>query len=246
MDTLSDRTTIFKAFFALYLWLFIACGYLLVAVPLICYSIFSSRSPIARLGERPEQPADGVIPRLPTHTTGSAASLAATVAWRDLARRALTIRVLGYIMVPVFFIMPGVILDILDRTSLAPMPKVAVIITTITPGLMGTFNAVLFRMDPSVLAVIHSLRTREPSSIHRNQRHNARVLDGRGNETEPGQTSTVSSQEVLFPAAQVDITHDDHGMEYEGHFTVRGSPPPRLSSTFGYSTDELADTYNGL
>jgi hypothetical protein len=247
MDTLPDRTTTLKALLALYLWLFIACGYLLVAVPLICYSIFSSRGPMAQLGERSEQSADRVTPRVPTHTTDSVASLAATLAWRDVARRALTIRVLGYIMVPVFFIMPGVILDIFDRTSLVPVPKVAVIITAITPGLMGTFNAVLFRMDPSVLAVIYSLRAREQSSIHRKdsthlQRHKPRVLDGRGNETEPSQSvraTTVSSQEGLFPT-------DDNGMEYEGHFTIRDSSLSSLSSTFSYSTNELADTYDGL
>ena len=77
------------------------------------------------------------------------------------------------------------------------------------------------------------------------------LVDRRGDEIEPSQpvvTTTISSQEVLFPTVHGDITDDDNGMEYEGHFsvTVRDSPLPSLSSTFGYSTDELADMYNGL
>lgn len=248
MGTLSDKTNIVKAFFVLYLWLSAACGYLLVAVPLICYSIFSSRSPMAGLGGRSEYSTDRVVPRLPTHTTDSVESLAATRAWRDIARRALTIRVLGYIMVPVLFIMPGVILDILDRSNLAPVPDVALIITMITPGLMGTFNALLFRMDPSVVAAIHSIRAREQSSTNR-QHHNALALDGRPGETELGQsvmTTTVPSQRVLLPTVHIDTTDDNNGLEYEGHFTVRNPSLPSRSSTIGYSANELADTYNGL
>ena len=248
MGTLSDKTNIVNAFLTLYLWLFAACLYLLVAVPLICYSIFSGRSPMAGLGERSECSMDGVVPRLRTRTTGAVESLAATRAWRDIARRALTIRVLGYIMVPVFFVMPGVILDILDRSNLASAPDVAMIITTITPGLMGTFNALLFRMDPSVVAAIHSIRAREQSSTNR-QHHNARVLDGRPGETEPGQsvmTTTVPSQGVLLPTVHIDTTDDDNGLEYEGHFTVRNPSLPSLSSTIGYGANELADPYNGL
>lgn len=203
---------------------------------------------MAGLGETSEHSMDRVAPRLRTRTTGSAASLAATLAWRDIARRALTIRVLGYVMVPLLFIMPGAILDILDRTSLAPVPEVAVIITMITPGLMGTFNALLFRIDPSVFAVIYLLR-HPKHSTHR-QHHNARVLDGRSDETEPGQsqsvmTTTVSSQGVL-PTVHVDTTDDDNGLEYEGHFTIQSSSLPSLSSTFDYGANELAETYNGL
>ena len=248
MGTLSDKTNIVNAFLTLYLWLFAACLYLLVAVPLICYSIFSGRSPMARLGERSEYSTDVVIPRLQTRTTGAVESLAATRAWRDIARRSLAIRVLGYIMIPVFFVMPGVILDILDRSNLASAPDVAMIITTITPGLMGTFNALLFRMDPSVVAAIHSIRAREQSSTNR-QHHNARVLDGRPGEMEQGQsvmTTTVPSQGVLLPTVHIDTTDDDNGLEYEGHFTVRNPSLPSLSSTIGYGANELADTYNGL
>ena len=202
---------------------------------------------MAGLGETSEHCADRVVPRLRTDTTGSAASLAATLAWRDIARRALTIRVLGYVMVPLLFIMPGAILDILDRTSLTPAPEVAVIITTITPGLMGTFNALLFHMDPSVVAVIYSFH---PKHSTHHQHRNARVLDGRSDETEPVQsqsvmTTTISSQGVL-PSFHFDTTDDDNGLEYEGHFTIQNSSLSSLSSTFDYSANELADTYDGL
>jgi len=203
---------------------------------------------MAGQGEGSEHSTDQVVPRLRTHTTDSVESLATTLAWRDMARRALTIRVLGYIMIPVFFVMPGAILDILDRTNLAAVPEVAVIITTITPGLMGAFNALLFRMDPSVVAVIHSLRAREQSSPNR-QHHKTRVLDGRPGETEPNQSvmaTMVPSQGVLLPTVHIDNTDDDNGLEYEGHFTVRNPSFPSLSSTIGYDANELADTYNGL
>jgi len=251
METLSDKTITIKAFLAFYLWLCIAFGYLAAAVLLISCSLFSSRSPMAGLGERPEQSTNRVSPLLRTHATDSAASLKATLAWRDIVRRALTIRLLGYIVVPALFIIPGVILDILDRTGLAPVPNVAVIITTITPGLMGTFNALLFRMDPTVLAVIYSLRAREQGSIYPKdcQRHNARALDGSGDGIRPSQSAmstTAPSQQVVLPTVRVDTTDDNNGMEYEGHFAVRNTSPPSISSTLGYDANELADAYDGL
>ena len=249
---LSEKTVLLRVLFASDLWLCLSFGYLSFAVLIICYTLFSSRSPIAGLGGQSRRSGVLAFPQLQTHgPTDAFASLAATLAWRDIARRALTIRVLGYIIVPVISIIPGVILDILGRTSHAPAPKLVFIMTSIISGLMGTFNAALFSIDPSVLAVIYSPCARRQSSIHSTVRQisEARVPNGSGDKMEPSQlkaTTVIPLQGVLVTTVRFTTTDDDHGMDYEGHFAVPSPPPSSQGSTLGYDADELADAYNDL
>lgn len=246
---LSAKTVLLRVLFASDLWLCLSFGYLSFAVLLICYTLFSSRSPMAGLGW---QPRDRTSPRLPTHgATDALTSLAATLAWRNIARRALTIRVLGYVFVPVISIIPGVVLDILGRTSHTPAPEVVLIITSIIAGLMGTFNATLFSIDPSVLAVIYSPCVQRQSTIHSTVSHSpkARVLDGRGDTVELGQPKATNAgplRGILVTTVRLTTTDYDNGMEDEGHFAVPNLPPSSQCSTLGYDAEKLADAYNDL
>jgi hypothetical protein len=250
---LSDEVVLVHSLLAWDLWLCIAFVYLFLAVPLICYCLFSRRSLLAGLGESSMRPADRGSAQL-RDTADVTVLLAATLARRDIARRALTIRVLGYIMVPVISVIPGVILDILSRTQQAPEPKVVIIITSIASGLMGTFNATLFSIDPSVLAVIYSLRAQRQSSIYstdstHHQSHKAQVLYRNGNRAvlDQSKTSTMTPlRGVLVTTVRFETTDHDNGMEYEGHFATPDPPLSGQSSILSYDTNELADTYDGL
>ena len=249
---LSEKVVLIRVLFASDLWLCLSFGYLSFAVLLICYTLFSSRSPITGLGGQFKRCEDRASPRLRTHgPTDAFTSLAATLAWRDIARRALTIRVLGYIIVPVISIIPGVILDILGRTSHTPAPKVVLVITSTISGLMGTFNATLFCIDPSVLAVTYSPCARRQSFIHStvHQSPRARGLNDSRDKMEHdqlGATTAVPLQGVLVTTVRLTTTDDDSGMDYEGHFSVPNPLPSSQCSTLGYDADELADAYNGL
>ena len=67
--------------------------------------------------------------------------------------RVLTICVLSYITNSSLLIIPNVILVTVGRTTQALVPQVGVVITSITSGLVGTPNAALFSMGPSIPVV---------------------------------------------------------------------------------------------
>lgn len=229
---LSDKMVLIHILLGSDSWLCLAFGYLAFTVPLICYSLYSSRGPMAGSGERSKRPADRVSPRLQTHcSTDAEKSLAATLARRDIGRRALTIRVLGYIMVPIISIIPGVILDILGRTSQAPVPREAVVVISIISGFMGTFNAALFSIDPSVLAVIYPPRVRKHPINH--QSPTTPVPNGNATITYPSPVTTARSGTTI----------DDDSMDYKGYTAMPNPLPPIRRSTLDF---ELADAHNGL
>ena len=193
---------------------------------------------MAGSGERSKRPADRVSHRLQTYcSTDAEKSLAATLARRDIGRRALTIRVLGYIMVPIISIIPGVILDILGRTSQAPVPREAVVVISIISGFMGTFNAALFSIDPSVLAVIYPPRVRKHPINH--QSPTTWVPNG-------NTTITYPSPVVLATAARSGTTIDDDSMDYKGYTAMPNPLPPIRRSTLDFDVDKLTDAHNGL
>ena len=81
---------------------------------------------------------------------------------RALALRAMTLRLIGYILIPVVCILPSVIMDTLVKAY--PVGDVA-IPDPVTGffdginGLVGFFNAILFLLDPVLLLIWAELRT---------------------------------------------------------------------------------------
>ena len=155
---LDDRTIILRMVFTYNLWLCLTLLYLVVAATLITWSI--------------SRPGHFLAPH-PTHmvhtqrnpssyaTADVNASLEATRARRDTARRALTVRLLGYILVPTICVISGMVIDLLGESkSGANIPREVEITVSALAGLMGTMNAILFAFDPSIRAVIHDLRLR--------------------------------------------------------------------------------------
>lgn len=84
----------------------------------------------------------------------------ATLSRRSLAMRALAFRLIGYIMIPVFCILPGVIRDLIVKinpNASQYMPdSVSTMFDTIN-GLVGLFNTILYIIDPTLLAVYHQI-----------------------------------------------------------------------------------------
>ena len=136
-----DRTVILRMVFTYNLWLCLTLLYIVVAAILITCSIFH---PNHRLSGNP---------------TPLSAAHAAILARRDTARRALTVRLLGYILVPTICVISGMVVDLLGESkSGAHVPREVEITSSALGGLMGTMNAILFAFDPSVRAVIHALQ----------------------------------------------------------------------------------------
>jgi hypothetical protein len=86
----------------------------------------------------------------------------ATLSRRSLAMRALAFRLIGYIMIPVICILPGVIKDLIvkvnpDASKYIP-DAVSTMFDTIN-GLVGLFNAILYIVDPALLAFYHQIKT---------------------------------------------------------------------------------------
>ncbi|CAG7853086.1 SubName: Full=Uncharacterized protein {ECO:0000313/EMBL:CCA70837.1} [Serendipita indica DSM 11827] len=115
----------------------------------------------------------------PYSTTQSGGSVSAaaqhpsgTLSRRSLAMRALALRLLGYILIPTICILPGVIQDFLSKVSPQTAAGVPDSVTTMLDtlnGLVGLFNAILFSLDPALLALYHQMRMerREKKSMGR-------------------------------------------------------------------------------
>ena len=155
---LDDRTIILRMVFTYNLWLCLTLLYVVVAAILITWSIFRPGHPLAahptHMEHNKRNPSSHV-------TTDVDASLASTLARRDAARRALTVRLFGYILVPTICVISGMVIDLLGESrSGANIPREAKITSSALAGLMGTMNAILFAFDPSVRAVVHALQNR--------------------------------------------------------------------------------------
>jgi hypothetical protein len=112
-----------------------------------------------------------------------------TLSRRSLAMRALSFRLLGYILVPTLCILPGVIQDLIskiDPDAVDGIPdQVGTLFDTLN-GLVGLFNAILFALDPALLTLYHQISVER--SEKRGQRRNAR-------DAETGQDAVYSPQE---------------------------------------------------
>ena len=263
---LDDRTIVLRMVFTYNLWLCITLLYLVVAAVLITWSVFNSRSPLATQPLRVER-----TQRTPSHTqshttTNVNASLAATMARRDMARRALTLRLLGYILVPTISIISGMVLDLLGESkSGASIPVAVTDIVSALAGLMGTMNAILFSFDPSVLAVIHALRLqkarRYAASEHkgsgpRRKRHafgSDPAIDvaniGAVNTNAVLVVTTVDLDTRLEAGSGHSLGMEDHGHYYSRQLADADTTDENYRgslSTVGYHVDEILETYRGL
>jgi hypothetical protein len=95
----SHNAVLLRQVFTYDIWIFITLLYLVVALSLIISSLFSHRGPLSCIA------ASRYLAQCPSHahsasSTSMTATLAATLTRRDMARRALTIRVLGYLTAP--------------------------------------------------------------------------------------------------------------------------------------------------
>ena len=182
------------------------------------------------------------------------------LARRDLARRALTIRLLGYISVPVICVLPGVVMDFIARIRPGLVPPVVPLIVAITAGLMGTFNAILLSFDPSVVAVVfwpHWKKKKEQERRRQNFKVVRRQPERPVSTSKPlllgdieiAETKVVrdETQGVVVTTIQFQNT-DDHGLEPHGHSATLNTLDLENNgtSTIGYDVSDLAEIYHGL
>ena len=247
------------------LWLCITLLYLVVAAILITWSIFSPRHPLAA---RPAQVEHSQ--RIPLSVN---ASFAATLARRDTARRALTLRLLGYILVPTISVISGMVLDLLgEMKNGAYIPRAVTTTVSALAGLMGTLNAILFSFDPSVIAVIHALRLRRAQRRQQHSKHGGvgaprkpRVFGSDHEKQAVGVKNTrARNTDSVLVVTRVDLdTHLEAGSSYgygmvdHGHYhtgphtgteTVDEGYRRSISTIGydGYDVDEILETYRGL
>ena len=248
------------------LWLSVALLYLIFATILITYSLFSKTGPLSRIG----------IARYPKRRTSQAhpdpvdADTAAMVrAKRDIARRALTVRVLGYISVPVVCVFPGVIIDLIARARPdVHIPSVVTLVAAVTTGLMGTLNAVLLSFDPSVVAVLFwpRWRKKQAQEQERRRRGDATVAAARSRrhsgsgpppstrkprllaDIEMAETKAAGDESQFVATTIHSQNTDEHGLESNGHSALPNTIDLEDSgtSTIGYNISDLVETYHGL
>jgi hypothetical protein len=220
---------------------------------MIIYSLFSKRGSFWGLET------SKYLKRHPSQlSSGVDTTVATALARGELARRALTVRVMGYIITPAICAFPTIAIDLMSRARLGvPTPQTPRLIGAITAGLMGAFNSIIFSFDPSVVAVVfwpYWKKRREQRMQKRNKSPQQRldhltlasirkpsVLEDP--ETGNSMTSERETQNVVISSF-----HPDHGLEFYGHLEVRETPDfdTSFSSTIGYDTDELAQIFHGL
>ena len=242
------------------IWISIALIYLIFAVTLITYSLFSKTGPLSRIG-RPRNLSQHPS-RVCSNSKGVNIALTTTLAKRDIARRALTVRVLGYICVPVICVFPGVIVDFIARARPdVSIPRMAPLIAAVTAGLMGTFNAILISFDPSVVAVVlwpHWMKKKEQERLELDRKAAglqqpvptaSSCKPALLGDIEMAQTKVVGNetQEVVVTTAHLQNA-GDHGLELQGHSAIPDGLDLENSgtSTFGYNMNDLAKIYHGL
>ncbi|KIM30013.1 hypothetical protein M408DRAFT_67003 [Serendipita vermifera MAFF 305830] len=83
-----------------------------------------------------------------------------TLSRRSLAMRALSFRLIGYILVPTLCILPGVIKDLVskvDPEAINNLPDQVSTFLDSVNGLVGLLNMILYAVDPALLALYHQL-----------------------------------------------------------------------------------------
>ena len=236
------------------LWLFIALVYLIVAVIMIIHRLLSKRGPFSGLAMSKylsRHPS-----RIRSTTTDANATLATTLERGEMARRALTVRVLGYISAPIIIVLPTVIFDVLRRARPDfDCPPAIHLISAITAGLMGTFNTIFLVFDPSVVAVVFWPYWKKKKERERMQQRiklqtglNTRASASTRNpvvlENENLEMRDLGTAEYI----PQDMDSSTHGLEFYSHFAANETAgyEPSPTSTTGYNMDELAQTFHGL
>ena len=182
-------------------------------------------------------------------------AVAAMMERREMARRALTIRVLGYMVVPIICVLPGVVSDIVTRARPdITVPAGVELFAAIAAGLMGTFNTMLIFFDPSVVSVVFWPFWKRRKDRKRREKRRKSMLPTykqplppvlRNPEMEQIPGSSYGTQEMVITTTQQD---HDHGLEFFGHLVVDESPDlsTTVTSTIGYNAEELAEIFHGL
>lgn len=111
----------------------------------------------------PRRSAGPVHPqRIGTNTSNAPATKEKPkISRRTLALRAMTLRLIGYILIPVFCVLPSVIRDLIIKAypvGQFVFPDVVAGMIDGLNGLVGLFNAILFLVDPVLLILWAELR----------------------------------------------------------------------------------------
>jgi len=221
---------------------------------MITYSLGSKRGPLTGRGM------SEYLKRHPSQAHSSSddvrTAIATTMERRELARRALTVRVLGYMVVPIICVFPGVVSDIITRARPdITVPADVERFAAITAGLMGTFNAILICFDPSIVAVVFwpfwKKRKDRKSVQKRNKSRQPNTLTYKqplppvSRDPEIGEIPVPSyeTQETVITTFQHDL-----GLEFYGHLAVNETLDlaTTVTSTVGYDEEELAEMFRGL
>ena len=242
------------------LWLFIALVYLISAVILITCSLFSRTGPLSVCEDSRYLQAG--TSQVPSTSMDAGLAVAMVLAKRDIARRALTVRVLGYISVPVVCVFPGVIIDFIARGRPEfPIPPVAHLVAAITAGLMGTFNAILLSFDPSVVAVVFwphwrkkegQARLRQNMKAAKAARHLPEPQSPTPKSTALGEIEMAQTKVVGDEAQGLSVSTihfqdvDDRGHESNVVFAKTVDLEDSRTSTADYNICDLVETYHGL
>ena len=99
---------------------------------------------------------------------------------RTLALRAMTLRLIGYILIPVICILPNVIMDLIVKAYPVGDVEIPDAVTGFFDGingLVGFFNAMLFLLDPVLLAVWAELRANRRWGLLQKQRRKAQYAE---------------------------------------------------------------------
>ena len=222
---------------------------------MITYSLCSKRGPLSGWGM------SEYLKRHPSQAQSSTdhagTAVTATVERREMARRALTVRVLGYIIVPVFCVFPGVIADIITRARPdIEVPFWVELFSAITAGLVGTLNTIMLCFDPSIIAVVfwpfwkkrrdrERMQKRNKLPRPSTQTYKTALPGGLGDPAIGGTTTSTTdgTQDMVSTTFQY-----DHGLEFFGHLAVDETldADTTFASTIGYNAEELAEVFHGL
>ena len=250
----STHTVLVRIITTWSLWISIALFYLIFAVIMITHSLFSKTGPLSRIARQ------WSLKRRASRGCSSSSDADTAdmmLARQDLARRALTIRVLGYISVPVICVFPGVMMDFIARTRPGFFPPLVPVIAAITAGLMGTFNAILLSFDPSVVAVVfwpHWKKKKERERLRQKFKPVRRQSERPVSTSKPlylGDIEIAETKVVRDESQGVVVTTihvQDHGLESHEHPATLDALDleNNSTSTLGYTVSDLAEIYRGL
>jgi len=133
---------------------------------------------------------------------------------RTLALRAMTLRLIGYILIPVICILPSSIKDLIIKAYAPGEVEVSDGISGLFDGLnglVGLFNAILFLVDPVLLIVWAELRANHRWGRLQKQRSDAQDADHENN-----RAATEVDEITEFPLQDVGTPGSDGGDDQVG------------------------------